>query len=185
MWDQASGVQLVGPFRHGQWLGGVAITDDGSAIATGTLDANMVRVWDARRGTCTAEAGPVRGVFDLAFSPDARLVLAGTMTAAFWWDWKSGQIRSLSHGAGVFAVAFHPQGHTFVTGSGDGELRWWDAESLHCRSAVSAHTDRVRRAAYSPDGKIVVTVGWDSRLVFWHARTYRQIGPAVELPALD
>jgi WD40 repeat protein len=38
------------------------------------------------------------------------------------------------------------------------------------------HSDAVSKAVFSPDGKTVMSAGWDDRIVFWSAATHRPIG---------
>ena len=38
------------------------------------------------------------------------------------------------------------------------------------------HSDAVTKAVFSPDGKIVISAGWDNRIIFWSTATHRPIG---------
>jgi len=181
IWTLFQGASQAPAISQKQWIGAVAISPDDEIVATGVLDTEMVRLWRVRSGLCEAEFGPAEGVYDLVFSPDGQTLLAGTMTGALWCDRSSGRSWPLVHDAPVFAVAFHPLGHTFVTGCGDGALQWWNSQTRQCDAVVNAHTDRLKKACYSPTGDLIATVGWDSKLRFWHDRTHRQIGPAVPL----
>lgn len=182
VWDCQSWQALTAPLPHGFSLGAVAFSPDGTAVATGTLAPDKIRIWDANAGRCEVEYGSLEGVFGLTFSPDGRVVLAGSMNQAVWYDRVTRRQQVLSHPSNVYAVAFHPRGHLFVTGGADGELHWWDAASLRCRASVTAHADRLRKAVFSPNGgEIVATVGLDAKLAFWHSRTRQLVGPAVAL----
>ncbi|MDG2130335.1 MAG: hypothetical protein P8K08_20210 [Fuerstiella sp.] len=63
-------------------------------------------------------------------------------------------------------------GDTLVSGSYDGSLIWWDAESGDVRHRVqSAHEKWIRRLAISPDGSTVASVGDDMKTRVWNAKT--------------
>lgn len=44
------------------------------------------------------------------------------------------------------------------------------------------HTDAVTKAVLSPDGKIVLSAGWDDRIVLWSAATHQPIGQPIPAP---
>jgi WD40 repeat protein len=159
----------------------VAFTPDGTALGIGLAAERTLRIHDLATGRCEMEFGPFQGVLDLAFSPDGRTVLAGSGQHAHLCDRATGNYRSLPHDTAVVATAYHPAGHTFVTGTVSGQLRWWDAATLECLAVTPAHAERIQRAAYSAGGELVATVGWDDRLCFWHSRTRKRIDPPVRL----
>jgi WD40 repeat protein len=57
----------------------------------------------------------------VAFSPDGRLVLSGSIDKTMrLWDAQTGQqLRSFSHPSGVNRVAFSPDGRRVLSGSGE------------------------------------------------------------------
>ena len=44
------------------------------------------------------------------------------------------------------------------------------------------HTDAVTEAVFSPDGKTILSAGWDNRIVMWNAATHQPIGPPIAGP---
>jgi WD40 repeat protein len=69
------------------------------------------------------------GVYAVAFSPDGKTVLTGSVdNTARLWDASAGQPigPTLTHENGVAAVAFSPDGRTVMTGSFDKTARLWD-----------------------------------------------------------
>jgi WD40 repeat protein len=59
-------------------------------------------------------------------------------------------------------VAFSPDGRRIVSGSIDGALKVWDAESGQETLTLKGHTDQVASVAFSPDGLRIVSGGGTS-----------------------
>lgn len=88
-------------------------------------------------------------------------------------NWRSdlvGMKARFEHQYAVAAVAFSPDGSTFLTGSASwdkkGEARIWDTAKGEFR-AILEHERQVLAVAFSPDGKTVVTGSTD-----WKARVW-------------
>jgi WD40 repeat protein len=78
----------------------------------------------------------------------------------------------LSHEAGVVAIAFSPDGKTVVSGSFDGTLRRWDAQTGIAKGKpLTGHSEAVTFFAFSPDGKTIVSGSWDKTVRLWDAQT--------------
>src|SRR5207249_2922382 len=62
-------------------------------------------------------------------------------------------------------------GHTLITGSNDGMLRFWDTANLTARLAFKAHGGPVRHLSYARDGRLLLTSGNDRRPKVFDAAT--------------
>ena len=67
----------------------------------------------------------------------------------------------------VLCVAFSPDGKRIVSGSSDGTLKIWDAESAEQLQTLTGHTSKVLSVAFSPDGKRIVSGSRDRTLKVW------------------
>ena len=71
-------------------------------------------------------------------------------------------VRTLTgHRSNVVAVAFHPFGEFFASGSHDTSLRVWDVRQRTCVHTYAGHSRAVTHLAFSPDGRWVVSGGLD------------------------
>ncbi|MBV9123792.1 MAG: WD40 repeat domain-containing protein [Planctomycetes bacterium] len=112
------------------------------------------------------------GVRVVAFSPDGRLLAAGTgepqeSGSVSVWDVAGRQVRFVHREkTGVPAVAFSPDGQTLAIGVYDKAARLLDVATGKVRITF-AHAREVRAVAFSPDGQTLATACWDRTLRLW------------------
>jgi WD40 repeat protein len=83
-------------------------------------------------------------------------------------DWPPELLRFEGHSDWVTSVAYSPDGKHIVSGSGDGTVHVWDAQSGHLAAGpFEGHSDWVTSVAYSPDGKHIVSGSGDRTVRVW------------------
>ncbi|KAF7970641.1 hypothetical protein HWV62_23370 [Athelia sp. TMB] len=80
--------------------------------------------------------------------------------------------QAIEHTSRVLAVAFSPDGLRIASGSQDGFVRVWDAETGALIAApFEGHTKGVSSVAFSPDGQWIASGSADYSVCVWNAET--------------
>jgi WD40 repeat protein len=144
----------------------IALAPDGRELAVaahGALD-----VWNLaakRIRLSLPQSSPVRAV---AYAPDGRTLAFAALRRVTLWDTTTGEPGAVlkGHEKLVNAVAFTPDSRDLLTGSNDGTVRIWDAESGREVRAYDWHIGRVHVVAVAPDG-MRAAAGGDAAIVLW------------------
>jgi WD40 repeat protein len=157
----------------------VAISPDGSLVATGNDDAT-VTLWNVHHPAAPRRTAVLTGhansVWAVAFSPDGQTLLTGgTDRTAILWDISTpssaGPLSTLTgHTGGVRAVAFSPDGNTVATGSWDHTAILWHVgvRNRPVRlDTLGGHREPLSELAFSPDGRRIATASSDRTAVLW------------------
>jgi WD40 repeat protein len=191
LWDVASGKE-TGQLRNKGSLSfyRLALSPDGKYVLAGGGRPPLMQLWDLATGK---EVRQFKGhtlshVSALAFSADGKRALsAGPDATARLWDVETGkELRSLRHPTCVMAVAFSPDGHFALTGSGgrfrhdagprervivsapsDWLLRVWDLDKGKEVAQFPGHVGMVKDVKILADGRRALTAGADGTIRLW------------------
>ncbi len=106
-------------------------------------------------------------VCGLAFSADARLLVAATRNGKIWFkplgqeETKKGIV---GYEAGVNSLAINPKGTFLITGATDGIVSLWQLDTIKKCAATKNHNGTVRCVAVSDDGCSIASGGDDGIL---------------------
>ena len=147
--------------KHHRWAAvSMAVSPDGSLVATGGYDG-IVHIWEPATGKFVrALVGHESYVYGLAWSPDGHyLASAGSFDAtARIWNPRTGQlIRILTgHKEYTTTVAFSGDGKTLAVGGGtSGFVTFWDLNTLKKQSTIENGVP-IYHISWSPDNRKIV-----------------------------
>jgi len=146
-------------------------------------------LWDAVGNSANKEAkkilsGPHDELTSVAFSPDGRLLAAGSVdNFVQLWSMPDGAARPPLSGDGhdIDSLAFSPDGQVLAGGAGDGTIWLWNLKSGRARF-LHGHSRGVISLFFSRDGATLLSASLDSTVRLWDV-TRGQTTKTLTLPA--
>jgi len=148
-------------------IAAMAISEDGKQLFTGGY--HEILVWDPDGGHLLRRiADNGQRTYDLALSPDGRLLAAATGSPG-----EAGELRVFDAATGVvvatplrsadvaLSVAFSPDGAQLACGAADGKLRIFDCATWEESLLIGAHSDWVNALAWNAQGTRIATASRD------------------------
>jgi WD40 repeat protein len=198
VWETRTGLPLLELRGHTGAVYTARFSVDGELVVTTSSDGTA-RVWDVSTGR---ELRAHRDwVMSAAFSPEGEeLLTVGADGDLYLWEGRTGKRVDRiveAHDEGITSVQYSPDGSQFVTSSQDETARVRDATTGETISTLEyylgdddeshGHFGDVNSAAFSPDGKLVVTASSDWTARIWDASTGKEVqvltrDPEVDLP---
>jgi WD40 repeat protein/DNA-binding SARP family transcriptional activator len=154
----------------GQWID-IAFSPDGAKLAT--AGGSSVKVWDAATGDelVSLPLAPQPLAYTVAFSPDGNHLAVGMQfgRGSGVWDVATGEklFELAGHTASVAALAYSSDGRQIATGSIDGTIRLWDADT---GEPIITLQGRANFLAFSPDDTRLAAQGSDGILRLYAMR---------------
>lgn len=146
------------------WDARMVLSHDGAVLAIASPQQSRVSAANVATGSplwsiTLRNAWPS----SLAISPDDKTLAVGTnFGRVLFLDAKTGKDTHppLQHGTAlVTAVKFSPDATILVSAGKDTVVKVWDLSNYNSQTLPTAHHEKITSAAFSPDGKVLVTTG--------------------------
>ena len=162
----------------------VAFSPDGSILASGSWDNNII-LWDPKTyEQIGVLVGHTDQIYGIAFSPDGKMIASASQDeTVMLWD-VSTQLQigdaMTGHEDRITCVTFSPDGKLLATGDWNGEVRIWNVKTQKPYGEVIFDRENtVLSIAYSPDGKTLAVGYGDGTITLWDAITHEIIGDTI------
>lgn len=169
IWDLASGSLRRQFHVQNSATTAIAFSPDGTLLAIGAEDRS-IRLW-AGDGSALRFVlnGHSNGITSVAFSRDGHSLASSSLdrTVRIWnLDTRTSSELWRSNAA-LSSVRFSPDGQKLLVASQEGAASVIDLRSGTEIERFTGHVGPINTAAYSPDGKSIVTTGDDTSVRIW------------------
>ncbi len=144
-------------------------------ILSASYDGKM-KLWDIKSGrTIRTYSGHKGRIETCAISPDKKYACSGGKDNTLRiWEIATGKIihylKKETKG-NILSSSFHPNGNFVAMGNGGGFCTIWDIRSGQISKHFLANEHGLYRCAFSPDGKFLLTCGFDKTIKLWDLET--------------
>jgi WD40 repeat protein len=187
LWDLRTGKELRTLEGENEFLWGIAFSPDGRRAvfgAHGEYEARANTLWisDVNSGVLVRRLGNGDAVRSVAYSPDGRLIAAGhyfvsdnARGATRVYEAQTGKVlRTFETPTAAGCLAFSPDGKKLLCANNK-TLRLWDLGSGKQLTRLDGHTAGAWWAAFTPDGRRIVSGGDDYTVRAWDAVRGKQL----------
>lgn len=186
VWDATTGAPVLALAGHDGWIHAAAFSSDGTLILTSAdaegLCCGQTKIWDATNGqlVSTIEGGTAK------FAPDGTTVAnSANATVAVWNTMTGALIHDYTGVDSMWIEAISPDTtRALLYDSYDGTTQVLDTLTGDVVCTFDEPLASAPTATFSPDGRQVVTVTEDGRVIAWNAVTGQQATTIADVDGL-
>ena len=168
VWRLTDEVMLAANVGHTADVTRIDISPDGEHIVSGALD-NTVRLWSATPSGASRElTGHTDFVREVCVTPDGEVISASRDGTIRRWSPESvAQLDQIVTGGVLEALAVHPSKNRVAAAGNNPTIELWDMQTHERIREFVGHENLVFDLAFSPDGQLLASAGWDRRALVW------------------
>ena len=168
---------------HTDYVTSLAFSPDGKRLVSGARD-DTTRLWNVESGEpiATLPMDEPRTTMGIAFSPCGELIAGGMDDEIrLWCAEQLTTLRTIpqpENNRRTYTIAFSPCGKYLVSGTWwrrgmeKMAIRLWEVATGENIHTFWGHTTDVQSLAFSPDGKMLASGGFDGTILLWDVKSF-------------
>lgn len=167
--------------EHASSVRGLAVTEDGSTVVTGSWDGT-IKLWEGDTGSLVRTIGPVSGrVLGIAVARNGKRFLSALSNGTIESRTVDGELEGSleGHRGCVFAIAFLNDENLAVSGGRDSTVRLWDLRGFTLLATLKGHRAAVNAIGTSLDREYCASGSDDGSVRLWSLREAKEIASFV------
>ena len=172
----ANGGKTQREFRHDR-IASVALSPDGRWLATGAIDGDPIRVWNAETSE-NVRQWPGSGDFRVVFSPDGRWLAQFGLACRLWEteSWQPGPaLPPLPRKSALGGASFSPDGRMLAVSAADHEIHLLALPGMEPLAVLEApHPLRINRLVWSGDSTHLAAATMQGEVQVWRLDRLRE-----------
>ena len=185
LWNVEKGEAIANLDGHTSDVYSLIFAPDGKTLFSASWD-RTVMFWDVRTLKSSKVIKHPKGVTSLAVTSDGAILATGGGSGdptIRLWALPSGELRLIltGHSSTIRGLSVSNDNKTLASASADGSFRLWKISNGENTATVSGEhrdvdggRDGVNCIRYSPDGKLLATLGVDNRVIIWDVATMKK-----------
>ena len=169
LWDVATGVEIKSLPGHVGNIQCLKFSPDGRWLACAGRDG-AVMLWDTSDWRSVGEVTRhSQGALSVAFTPDSRTLISGGRDGFVrLWDISKQQLRAELDPPPreVSCLSVSRDGQRLAAGVGE-NIWIWDLATRLPMQTLAGHRSKVASVTFSPDGRTLISTGWDRTVKVW------------------
>jgi WD40 repeat protein len=180
--EVASGREVLHFRGHRKLVLGLGFHPDRPWLASSSLDGSVC-LWDVNAGKSLGLLHQFdRPVYSVAFRPDGQCLAASCLDNRIAvWD-LAGPFSGVAppsrylmgHTAGVYSVGFSADSRYLASGSEQGTMILWDAQTWVPITTLRSGTGQIRGIAFSRDGELLAGAAYVAPTIVWDLNLLRR-----------
>jgi WD40 repeat protein len=165
VWNASTGQQQSHFQDHDLQVTSLAWSPNGKLIASCSYDDEKIRIWEALTGRSIDKfAGPIDSDTSVRWSPDGQAIALGgyTMGLVYHVAHHTETQYTLGNSERPAATAWSPDGQQIAFADDRGSIYIYDTQSKFLVWHTKAHDGTITNLAYSPDGTLLASAGYDA-----------------------